>query len=208
VITVSIMLATINKIANVALPHIQGSLSAAQDQIAWVLTSYIVRGSDYDATDRLARRAPRYQIRVLISVGGFTLASALCGSATSFTQLVIYRMVQGMCGAGLVPLSQSMPLQFNPPERHGQAITIWGTGVMLGPISVMLAAGFRARLHFCPAEHARALEPAAAHPDARDRDAQPYAQPRRQHRHFDFRGPADPEHPDRAFAAGRAIATG
>jgi DHA2 family multidrug resistance protein len=70
----------------------------------------------------------------LISVAGFTLASALCGSATSLTQLVIYRLLQGACGAGLVPLSQSVLMQINPPERHGQAIAIWGMGVMLGPI--------------------------------------------------------------------------
>src|SRR5271166_6166052 len=70
----------------------------------------------------------------LISVAGFTLASALCGSATSLTQLVIYRLLQGACGAGLVPLSQSVLMQINPPERHGQAIAVWGIGVMLGPI--------------------------------------------------------------------------
>jgi DHA2 family multidrug resistance protein len=62
------------------------------------------------------------------------LASALCGSAISLTQLVIYRLLQGACGAGLVPLSQSVLMQINPPERHGQAVAIWGTGVMLGPI--------------------------------------------------------------------------
>jgi len=70
----------------------------------------------------------------LFSVAGFTLASALCGSATSLTQLVIYRLLQGACGAGLVPLSQSVLMQINPPERHGQAIAVWGIGVMLGPI--------------------------------------------------------------------------
>jgi MFS transporter, DHA2 family, multidrug resistance protein len=138
-ITVSIMLATImqgvdNTIANVALPHIQGSLSAAQDQVAWVLTSYIVAVAIMTPlTGWLAGRLGIKQV-FLISVGGFTLASALCGSATSLTQLVIYRLLQGACGAGLVPLSQSVLFQINPPERHGQAVAIWGTGVMLGPI--------------------------------------------------------------------------
>ena len=138
-ITASIMLATImqgvdNTIANVALPHIQGSLSAAQDQIAWVLTSYIVAVAIM--TPLTGWLAGRLGIKYvfLISVAGFTLASALCGSATSLTQLVLYRLLQGACGAGLVPLSQSVLMQINPPERHGQAIAIWGMGVMLGPI--------------------------------------------------------------------------
>jgi DHA2 family multidrug resistance protein len=138
-ITVSIMLATImqgvdNTIANVALPHIQGSLSAAQDQIAWVLTSYIVAVAIM--TPLTGWLAGRLGIKYvfLFSVGGFTLASALCGSATSLSQLVFYRLLQGACGAGLVPLSQSVLMQINPPERHGQAIAIWGIGVMLGPI--------------------------------------------------------------------------
>jgi MFS transporter, DHA2 family, multidrug resistance protein len=138
-ITASIMLATImqgvdNTIANVALPHIQGSLSAAQDQIAWVLTSYIVAVAIM--TPLTGWLAGRLGIKYvfLISVAGFTLASALCGSATSLTQLVVYRLLQGACGAGLVPLSQSVLMQINPPERHGQAIAVWGIGVMLGPI--------------------------------------------------------------------------
>src|SRR5271170_7561838 len=138
-ITVSIMLATImqgvdNTIANVALPHIQGSLSAAQDQIAWVLTSYIVAAAiTMPLTGWLfGRFGIKYVF--LISVGGFTLASALCGSATSLTELVIYRLLQGVFGAGLVPLSQSVLMQINPPERHARAMAVWGIGVMLGPI--------------------------------------------------------------------------
>jgi len=141
------MLATImqgvdNTIANVALPHIQGSLSAAQDQIAWVLTSYIVAVAIM--TPLTGWLAGRLGIKYvfLISVAGFTLASALCGSATSLTQLVIYRLLQGAFGAGLVPLSQSVLMQINPPERHGQAVAIWGTGVMLGPIFGPLLGGW------------------------------------------------------------------
>jgi MFS transporter, DHA2 family, multidrug resistance protein len=138
-ITFSIMLATImqgvdNTIANVALPYMQGSLSAAQDQIAWVLTSYIVAVAIMTPlTGWLAGRLGIKHVFV-ISVAGFTLASALCGSATSLGQLVLYRALQGICGAALVPLSQSTLLQINPPERHGQAIAVWGIGVMLGPI--------------------------------------------------------------------------
>jgi MFS transporter, DHA2 family, multidrug resistance protein len=146
-ITVSIMLATImqgvdNTIANVALPHIQGSLSAAQDQIAWVLTSYIVAVAIMTPlTGWLAGRLGIKYI-FLVSVAGFTLASALCGSATSLGQLVVYRILQGICGAALVPLSQSTLLQINPPERHGQAIAIWGVGVMLGPICGPMLGGW------------------------------------------------------------------
>jgi hypothetical protein len=105
-ITVPIMLATVmqgvdNTIANVALPHTQGSLSAAQDQIAWVLTSYIVAVAI--VTPLTGSLAGRLGIKYvfLISVGGFTLASALCGSATSLSQLVVYRLLQGACGDGL-----------------------------------------------------------------------------------------------------------
>jgi DHA2 family multidrug resistance protein len=146
-ITLSIMLATImqgvdNTIANVALPHIQGSLSAAQDQIAWVLTSYIVAVAiTTPLTGWLAGRLGIKYVFV-VSVAGFTVASALCGSATSLGQLVFYRFLQGMCGAALVPLSQSTLLQINPPERHGQAIAVWGIGVMLGPICGPLLGGW------------------------------------------------------------------
>src|SRR5271165_7251410 len=111
-ITVSIMLATImqgvdNTIANVALPHIQGSLSAGQDQISWVLTSYIVAAAiTMPLTGWLAGRFGVKYI-FLASVIGFTVASALCGAATSLSQLVFYRLLQGVCGAGLVPLGQA-----------------------------------------------------------------------------------------------------
>ena len=138
-ITLSIMLATImqgvdNTIANVALPHIQGALSASQDQVAWVLTSYIVAAAIMmPLTGWLAGHFGIKYV-FLISVAGFTLASALCGSATSLTQLVLYRVLQGICGAALVPLSQSVLFQINPPERHGQAMAVWGSGVILGPI--------------------------------------------------------------------------
>jgi EmrB/QacA subfamily drug resistance transporter len=138
-ITASIMLATImqgvdNTIANVALPHMQGSLSATQDQIAWVLTSYMV--STAIMMPLTGWLAGQFGIKYvfLISVLGFTVFSALCGGATSLTQLVIYRIGQGICGAALVPLSQSTLLSINPPERHGPAMAVWGMGVMLGPI--------------------------------------------------------------------------
>ncbi len=138
-ITASIMLATFMQgvdttITNVALPHMQGSLSASQDQIAWVVTSYIVAAAIM--TPLTGWLAGRFGIKYvfLISVIGFTLASALCGAATSLAQLVIYRLLQGVCGAALVPLSQAVLFQINPPERHAKAMAVWGMGVILGPI--------------------------------------------------------------------------
>jgi DHA2 family multidrug resistance protein len=138
-ITVSIMMATFMQgvdttIANVALPHMQGSFSAAQDQIAWVVTSYIVAAAIM--TPLTGWLAGRFGIKYVffISVAGFTVASVLCGIATSLAQMVIYRLLQGICGAALVPLSQSVLLQINPPHRHAQAMSVWGMGVILGPI--------------------------------------------------------------------------
>jgi DHA2 family multidrug resistance protein len=121
-------------IANVALPHMQGSFSAAQDQIAWVVTSYIVAAAIM--TPLTGWLAGRLGIKYVffVSVAGFTLASALCGVATSLAQMVIYRLLQGICGAALVPLSQSVLLQINPPQRHAKAMSVWGMGVILGPI--------------------------------------------------------------------------
>jgi DHA2 family multidrug resistance protein len=138
-ITASIMLATFMQgvdttIANVALPHMQGSFSCSQDQIAWVVTSYIVAAAIM--TPLTGWLAGRFGIKYvfLVSVIGFTIASLLCGVATSLAQLVLYRLLQGVCGAALVPLSQATLLHINPPERHAKAMAVWGMGVILGPI--------------------------------------------------------------------------
>ncbi|HVC57402.1 MAG TPA: DHA2 family efflux MFS transporter permease subunit [Stellaceae bacterium] len=138
-ITVSIMLANImqgldNTILNVALPHIQGSLSASQDQVAWVLTSYIVCSAIMmPLTGWLAGRFGIKYI-FLVSVIGFTIASALCGIATSLSELVLFRALQGVAGAGLIPLSQATLLRINPPEQHGNAMAVFGMGTIFGPI--------------------------------------------------------------------------
>ena len=138
-ITVSIMLATIMQaldttIANVALPHMQGSLQSSQDQISWVLTSYIVAAAiATPLTGWLCGRWGRRKI-FLIAVVGFTLASALCGLAQSLAQIVLARLLQGVFGAALVPLSQAVLLDINPKEKVGQAMAIWGAGIMIGPI--------------------------------------------------------------------------
>jgi DHA2 family multidrug resistance protein len=138
-ITLSLMLATIMQgvdttIANVALPHMQGSMSATQDQIAWVLTSYIVAAAIFmPLTGFLSARLGRKRVFVW-SVIGFTLASMLCGMAQSLGQIVLFRLLQGIFGASLVPLSQAVLLDTYPREKHGSAMAMWGVGVMVGPI--------------------------------------------------------------------------
>jgi DHA2 family multidrug resistance protein len=138
-ITVSIMLATViqaidGTIANVALPHMQGNLSASQDQITWVLTSYIVAAGI--ATPLTGWLTDRFGLKrvFLASIAGFTMASVLCGVAGSLAQIVLARVLQGLCGAALIPLSQAVLLDINPPEKHGSAMAVWGVGVMIGPI--------------------------------------------------------------------------
>src|SRR5476651_1779411 len=138
-ITLSIMLATIMQtldttIANVALPHMQGSLSASQDQVAWVLTAYIVAAAI--ATPLTGWLVDRFgQKRVFMtSVLGFTVASALCGISNTLFQIVIARLLQGVFGAALVPMSQMVLMDINPREKQGSAMAVWGMGVMVGPI--------------------------------------------------------------------------
>lgn len=138
-ITFSVMAATVMQaldmtIANVALPNMQGSLLTTQDQIAWVLTSYIVTSAIMmPPTGFLAGRFGRKRLFV-IAVTGFTVASMLCGIADSLEEMVFYRILQGAFGAFLVPLSQAVLLDAYPREQHAQAMAIWGVGVMLGPI--------------------------------------------------------------------------
>ncbi|KFZ38852.1 DSBA oxidoreductase [Shewanella mangrovi] len=138
-ITLSVMLATIMQaldttIANVALPHMQGAMGATQDQISWVLTSYIVSAAiSMPLTGFIAARIGRKKLFIW-SVIGFTLASILCGAAQSLEQIVLFRLLQGVFGASLVPLSQSILLDSYPTEQHGSAMAMWGVGVMVGPI--------------------------------------------------------------------------
>ncbi|WP_414710157.1 DHA2 family efflux MFS transporter permease subunit [Pseudorhodoplanes sp.] len=138
-VTVCAMSATIMQaldttIANVALPYMQGSLGASMDQINWVLTSYIVAAAIMTAPiGWLANRFGTKRL-FIICVIAFTTASLLCGLAQSIEQMVVFRLLQGMGGAALVPLSQSVMLNSYAPEERGQAMAIWGMGVMLGPI--------------------------------------------------------------------------
>ncbi|WOX06802.1 DHA2 family efflux MFS transporter permease subunit [Microbulbifer pacificus] len=138
-VALSVMLATIiqvldTTIANVALPHMQGSLGASSDQITWVLTSYIVAAAIMTApVGFLAQRFGRRRL-FLWSVGGFTVTSMLCGQAGSLNEMILWRVLQGVFGASLVPLSQATLLDTYPKEKHASAMGIWGVGVMIGPI--------------------------------------------------------------------------
>jgi MFS transporter, DHA2 family, multidrug resistance protein len=138
-ITVCVILATLMQaldttIANVALPYMQGSVSASQDQIDWVLTSYIVAAAIM--TPPTGFLAGRFGLKRLfmVSIAGFTMASMLCGMAQSLTEIVLFRVLQGAFGAALVPLSQSVLFTVYPKERQGFAMALFGVGVMIGPV--------------------------------------------------------------------------
>jgi MFS transporter, DHA2 family, multidrug resistance protein len=139
VVTVCTMLATLmqaldSTIANVALPYMQGTMAASQDEINWVLTSYIVTSAIMTApTGFLTSRFGRTRL-FIISITGFTLASVLCGMAQSLDQIVIFRILQGGFGAALVPLSQSVLYEIYPVEKRGWAMALWGMGVQVGPV--------------------------------------------------------------------------
>lgn len=139
IVTVCVMLATLmqaldSTIANVALPYMQGSLSANSDQINWVLTSYVIAAAIMTAPVGwlAARFGPKNVLA--ISLIGFTVTSMLCGIAGNIGEMVIFRFLQGVFGAALVPLSQSTLLNIYSLEKRGGAMAIWGMGVMLGPI--------------------------------------------------------------------------
>jgi DHA2 family multidrug resistance protein len=132
--TATIMQALDTTIANVALPYMQGSLSASQDQINWVLTSYIVAAAIMTApVGWIANRFGRKRIFIICS-GSFTVASVLCGLAQDINQMVLFRLLQGVFGAALVPLSQAVMLDSYTLQERAKAMSIWGMGVMMGPI--------------------------------------------------------------------------
>jgi MFS transporter, DHA2 family, multidrug resistance protein len=132
--TATIMQALDTTIANVALPYMQGTLSASQDQINWVLTSYIVAAAIMTApVGWIANRFGRKRIFILCS-GGFTIASVMCGLAQDIEQMVLFRLLQGVFGAALVPLSQAVMLDAYALHERAKAMSIWGMGVMMGPI--------------------------------------------------------------------------
>ncbi|HSX19968.1 MAG TPA: DHA2 family efflux MFS transporter permease subunit, partial [Gammaproteobacteria bacterium] len=139
IITFVVMSATIMQvldttIVNVALPDMQGALNASPDEIAWVLTSYIVASAIFMPltgyiSDKIGRK--KYLLGSMI---GFTIASMFCGLSQNLSELVAFRLLQGVFGASLVPLSQAILAHTYPPEERGRAMAIWGMGVMLGPV--------------------------------------------------------------------------
>jgi DHA2 family multidrug resistance protein len=138
-ITLVVMSATLMQvidttIVNVALPHMQGALGASPDEITWTLTSYMVASAIFMPltgyfSDLLGRK-----FYLFISIAGFTVVSALCGASVSLSELVIFRLLQGMFGAALVPLSQAIMTDVYPPQDRTRAMAIWGIGVMVGPV--------------------------------------------------------------------------
>ncbi len=134
VMTATLMQVLDSTIANVALPYMQGSLSTTIDRISWVLTSYVIASAIMTApVGWLAARFGRKNLFIACLIG-FVIASMLCGAAQSLAQMVMFRILQGMCGAALVPLSQATMLDIYTVEQRAQAMAIFGMGVMVGPI--------------------------------------------------------------------------
>jgi DHA2 family multidrug resistance protein len=134
VILAVIMQALDTTIANVALPYMQGSVSASADQINWVLTSYIVAAAIMTPPSGfLANKFGRQRV-LMVAVAGFVIASVLCGMAQSLFQIVGFRLLQGFFGAALVPIAQSILLDIYTPEERGSAMALFGVSVMVGPV--------------------------------------------------------------------------
>jgi DHA2 family multidrug resistance protein len=138
-VALSVMLSTFmvvldSSIANVALPHIAGSLSASTDESTWVLTSYLVsNGIMLPASGWLARRIGRKRL-LMLSILSFTGASMLCGMALNMPMLIVARILQGAGGGGMQPLAQSILLESFPPEQHGKAMAAYGVGIVVAPV--------------------------------------------------------------------------
>jgi DHA2 family multidrug resistance protein len=121
-------------IINVSLPHMQGSFSASVDEIAWVLTSYLVaNGIMIPMTGWISSRFGRKRY-FMLSVAVFVGASALCGAAGSLDQMVLFRLLQGAAGAAMVPSSQAILMETFPPSEQQLAMATWGVGLMVAPI--------------------------------------------------------------------------
>jgi len=138
-IAASVMLATFmvvldSSVANVALPHIAGNLSASTDESTWVLTSYLVANAIMlPAAGWIARRIGRKRL-LLISILIFTAASLLCGMSLTMPMLIVARVLQGVGGGGMQPLAQSILLESFPPHKHGTAMAVYGVGVIVAPV--------------------------------------------------------------------------
>lgn len=146
-ITMTVMVATLlqsldTTIANVALPDMRGSFSASREEVAWVLTSYIVAAAVMTPlTGWLASRFGRRKL-FLVSIVSFTLTSLCCGMSQSLAQIVLFRLLQGLSGAALIPMAQAVLFDINPPEHYGRAMAAWSQGVLLGPILGPIVGGW------------------------------------------------------------------
>jgi len=146
-ITISVMAAAVmnqvdTTIANVALPHMQGTTSASREQISWVLTSYIIAMAiTTPLSGWLAERFGSRRI-LQVSVVGFTLVSGLCGISTQLYELVLFRLLQGAFGASLIPVGQVILMELNPPEERGRTMAIFSLGFILGPLVGPLLGGW------------------------------------------------------------------
>lgn len=146
-ITIAVMLPTMieildTSVANVSLPNIQGSVSAGRDEVTWVLTSYLVSNAIVIPMSGWLARAFGRKRFLIGSIILFTISSVLCGSATSLTQIVVFRVIQGIGGGGLQPMSQAILLETFPPQKRGLAMGIFGMGAVLGPILGPLVGGY------------------------------------------------------------------
>ncbi|MDB5482018.1 MAG: EmrB/QacA family drug resistance transporter [Caulobacteraceae bacterium] len=138
-ISVCVILAALTQsldttIANVALPYMQGSVSATQDQVGWVLTSYLVAAAIMTPTTGFLTGRFGLKRVFLVSVAGFTIASMLCGLSQSLVEIVVSRVLQGVFGAALIPLSQTVLMNIYPKAQQGTAMAFWGIAVMAGPV--------------------------------------------------------------------------
>jgi DHA2 family multidrug resistance protein len=146
-ITLTVMLPTLieiidTSVVNVSLDHIRGSLSAGIEESTWTITSYLVSNAIViPMTGWISRRIGRKRY-LLLSISIFTLSSFLCGSAWSLESLVFFRIIQGIGGGALQPLSQSILLETFPPHQHGTAMAAFGIGIMFGPIVGPLLGGW------------------------------------------------------------------
>jgi DHA2 family multidrug resistance protein len=147
IVAVTVMLPTLieivdTSVVNVSLDHIRGSLSAGIDEATWTITSYLVSNAIViPITGWLSRLFGRKRY-LLTSISLFTASSLLCGSAWSLRSLVFFRVLQGLGGGGLQPVSQAILLETFPREQHGMAMAIFGVGIMFGPIIGPLLGGW------------------------------------------------------------------
>lgn len=134
VMTATFMVVLDSSVANVALPHIAGNLSASTDEATWVLTSYLVSNAIMlPATSWIARRMGRKRL-LMVSILLFTGASMLCGAAINMPMLIVARILQGVGGGGMQPLAQAILLESFPPNEHGKAMAVYGTGIVVAPV--------------------------------------------------------------------------